>query len=151
MKPHHGDIKILSEVESRKLLETARFGHLACHLKEELYFIPLTFAFEDGYLYSHSRLGKKIKIMRKNPQVCVQVEEIEDFFRWKSVIAWGQFEELNGDEVSIAMRRLIKGLIEKETDKRRSDLEIDIAAQLESAIIYRIKVEKITGRCEGFS
>ncbi len=150
MKPHHGEIKILDSEESIKLLEKNRFGHLACHTSDDIYLVPITYTFEDGYIYSHSKLGQKINMMRKNPHVCVQIEEVQDFFQWKSVIAWGQFEELKGDEATTAMRRLIHKMIKDEADKRRSELEVDLSAQLESAIIYQIKVEKLTGRCEGF-
>lgn len=151
MKPHHGEIKPLSSTETIQLLEKNRFGHLACHANDEIYLVPITFAFEEGYIYSHSKLGKKIEMMRRSPQVCVQVEEVENFFRWKSAIVWGRFEELKGDMATIAMRRLIKKVAEKEIDSRRSDLEVDLSALLESAIIFQIKVEKSTGRCEGFN
>lgn len=102
--------------------------------------------FEDGYIYSHSKPGHKVEMMRKNPKVCFQVEEVQDFFHWKSVVAWGTFEELKGDAATVAMRLLLSKFVGSE--KRRSELEIDFAAQLESAIIYRIKVEKSTGRFE---
>lgn len=90
--------------------------------------------------------GKKIEMMRKNPHVCVQVEDVQNFFQWESVIAWGRFEELQGDEASMAMRNLIRKV--NEDNNRRSELEVDFAAQLEKAIIYRIKLEKVTGRYE---
>lgn len=150
MKPHHGEIKVLDSKECIQLLEKSRFGHLACHTKNDIYLVPITFTFEDGYIYSHSKLGRKIEIMRRNPEVCIQAEEIQDFFRWKSVIAWGQFEEIKGTEAGIAMRRLIQRVSEKEPEKRRSELEVDLSAVLQSAIIYRIKVERATGRSEGF-
>lgn len=151
MKPHHGEIKTLDSAECIRLLEKSRLGHLACHVKDDVYLVPVTFSFEDGYFYSHSRPGKKIEMMRKNPNVCIQVEELQDFFQWKSVIAWGRFEELKGDEATIAMRRLIQKVMEKEPDKRRSELEVDLTALLETAIIYRIKVERSTGRYEGIN
>ena len=44
------------------------------------------------------------------------------------------------------MRRLIQNFLGDE--KRRSELEIDFAAQLVSAIIYRVKIDRITGRYE---
>lgn len=149
MKPHHGEIKILNSEKCVELLEKSRFGHLACHLKDDIYLVPITFAFENGFIYSHSREGKKIEMMRKSPKVCVQVEEVQDFFRWQSVIAWGQFEELKEDEAATAMRRLIQKVIDGENAGSRSELEVDFVAQLESAIVYRIKIERITGRYEG--
>lgn len=148
MKPHHGQVEILSMEDSTKLLESGHHAHLACHLKEDIYVVPITYAFEDGYIYSHSKLGKKIEMMRKSPKICVQVEEIKDFFHWKSVIAWGQFEELTGEKASTAMRLLIKKVVDNKGVKGASSLEVDFSAQLETAIIFRMKAQKITGRFE---
>ena len=33
-------------------------------------------------------------MMRANPFVCFEVEDIDDLANWHSVIAWGVFEEL---------------------------------------------------------
>jgi len=32
--------------------------------------------------------------MRKNPEVCFQLDVIENLASWRSVICWGTFEEL---------------------------------------------------------
>lgn len=149
MKPHHGKIEYLSEVDSIRLLEEGRFGHLACHKNDEIYLVPISYAFEDGYIYSHSKAGKKIDIMRENSRICVQVEDVENFFKWKSVIAWGEFEELDGDDASRAMHMLIGKLSEKTIGRGTSLLEVDMMALLEAAIIYRVKISKVTGRSEG--
>lgn len=146
MKPYHNALEDLKSNRSIQLLEKNKFAHLACHSGEEIYLVPISYYFAKGYLYSHSRPGHKIDLMRRNPNVCIQVEEVEDFFHWKSVVAWGRFEELKGDEATLAMRQLIQKFAGDE--KRRSELEIDFAAQLESAVIYRVKIERITGRYE---
>lgn len=150
MKPHHGEIKELSSSESTDLLARNQFGHLACHVKDDIFLVPISYIYENGYIYSHSQDGKKVHMMRKNPRVCVQVEEVGDFFHWKSVLAWGDFEELKSEDAMIAMRNIVKKLSLGE--ERRSELELYFESQLESAVIYRIKVDRITGRYEnGFS
>ena len=40
-------------------------------------------------------MGMKIEIMRKNPNVCFEVDEMKSFTNWKSVIAWGEYQELS--------------------------------------------------------
>lgn len=150
MKPHHGRIDNLNETDSLRLLKEGHLGHLACHDHNEIYLVPISYAFEDGFIYSHSRPGKKIEIMRKNSRICIQVEDIHDFFQWKSVIAWGHFEELQGDAAATAMHMLLGKMTEREIGRGSSLLEVDMAALLETAIIYRMKVSKMTGRCEGY-
>lgn len=146
MKPNHGVIKEIKEADAYSILAKNHFAHLACHVKDDLYLVPISYAFEGGYIYSHAQNGKKIQMMRDNHKVCVQVEEVDDFFHWKSVIAWGEYEELKGQEAESAMRSLVRSM--SAGGPRRSDLEIYFESQLEAAIIYRIKVKRITGRYE---
>lgn len=86
--------------------------------------------------------------MRKNPHVCVQVEEIQDYFHWVSALAWGDFEELEGDEAALAMRLLIQQFAER-SPQSKSDLVADFPDQVESAILYKINIRECTGRFEG--
>lgn len=148
MKPHHGQIGTMKEIEALNLFEESRLAHLACHNRDDIYLVPISFIYQDGVIYSHSEPGRKIDIMRKNPHVCVQVEKIDDYSHWKSAIAWGDFEELKGDEANEAMRLLLKKVSEEVGSSQMSSLGLDMAAQLESAIIYRIKIKKMTGRFE---
>ena len=39
-----------------------------------------------------------MEIMRKNPNVCFEVDDLKIMGNWKSVIAWGKFEELDKKE-----------------------------------------------------
>ena len=45
--------------------------------------------------------GKKIEMMRKNPEVCFQVDAIADLLNWESVICWGKFEEIVDININI--------------------------------------------------
>lgn len=47
--------------------------------------------------------------MRANPEVCSQVDEIDDMANWRSVIAWGRYEELKGELAIAAMNLLSPG------------------------------------------
>jgi nitroimidazol reductase NimA-like FMN-containing flavoprotein (pyridoxamine 5'-phosphate oxidase superfamily) len=142
---HHGKIGTLKSDEVIKVFERGHLGHLGCHSKSEIYVVPISYALEDGIIYSHSKIGRKIEMMRENPQICVQVEEVQNFFEWKSAIAWGRFEELRDDQATRAMRVLIKKFAEGEAG-RFSPLEVDFGAMLETAIIFRMKIERATGR-----
>lgn len=145
----HGEIRALSSEENIGILQKSVFGHMACSTNDETYLVPITYAFSDGYIYSHSKLGKKIEMMRVNPNVCIQVEEVKSFFDWKSVIAWGKFEELKEDEAAVGMRLLVQKIAEKDPNGHISSLELDLMSLLETAVIFRIKIEKATGRVEG--
>ena len=148
MKPHHDKIGFLSSEDSIKLLANGKYAHLACQADGELYLVPITYIFDDNYIYCHSSPGKKIELMRKNPNICIQVEEKKDSLCWESVITWGKFEELKGAEATKVAKQLIKKF--GETGLRDSDsLESQLSTQLEMAILFRMKIDKITGRYEG--
>tara|TARA_B110001454_G_C12723270_1_gene436127 strand:- start:4770 stop:5000 length:231 start_codon:yes stop_codon:yes gene_type:complete len=59
-----------------------------------------------------------------------------------------EFEELSGDIATLGMRMLLRRVLSVEKQKQRSELEIDFSAQLESAVIYRMRMQKMTGRFE---
>lgn len=88
----------MSQRESRAMLEGLGIGRLACARDNQPYVVPIFFAYEDNRLYGFSTLGRKIEWMRSNPQVCVQADEIRNYFEWKSVIVLGRYEELPDDE-----------------------------------------------------
>lgn len=150
METHHHNINTLEDAGINQILERGQLGHLGCYANKEIYIVPITYAYSDGYIYSHSQEGKKIEMMRKHPDICIQVEDIQNYFQWKSVITWGRYEELSGDKAAAAMR-LIVGKIARDLDERRiSDLEVDLKAMFETAIIYRMKIKRATGRFETF-
>ena len=144
----------LTPAQTDALLNDAYYGHLACHDGEELYLVPITFAYKNGTLYAYTQDGKKISMMRKNPKVCVQTERIGADGSWQSVIAWGTFSEiadrgeahkaciLLADEFAkwnTAEHPLISPLIREIS---RFDWEKN------APVVYKITVEKTTGRSQ---
>lgn len=95
----------LSQIDT--LLHSQVICHLACHDRQRPYVVPITYAYDGKHVFGYTREGMKLRIMRANPTVCLQVERITDITDWQSVIAWGTFEELSGDDAEKA-RRLIE-------------------------------------------
>ena len=88
----------LSANEIEDLLHKQIVGRIGCHDEDIVYVVPISYAYDDDCVYCHSYEGKKLDIMRKNPKVCFQVDEMGDMANWRSVMAWGKFEELSNDE-----------------------------------------------------
>ena len=70
-------------------------GRIGCYLEGRTYIVPITYVFDGEAVYGHSAEGLKIRMMRTNPNVCFQVDQRENLANWRSVIAWGVFEELD--------------------------------------------------------
>ncbi len=97
--------KILSDTEMDALLESEMYGHLACSDNGKPYIVPLAYVFYENVLYGQTTEGRKIEILRRNPQVCFQVQQQKER-EWRSVMCWGTFEEFafeQSDEVEASM------------------------------------------------
>lgn len=149
IKTLHGLLRVLAPREIDEVLDAQHTGHLGCYHRHELYVVPITYAREGDFIYSHSHVGKKIEMMRHSPEVCFQVEQISSLFRWRSVILHGRFEELNADEAARGMRILMKKVTGLEDPAKLSQLRIDVESLLSRAIIYRIRITRSSGRAQG--
>src|ERR1700712_3764407 len=84
----------LNETQIEDLLMSLPVGRIGCHADGVTYIVPINYVYHGNNLYAHSTKGMKIDIMRKNPEVCFQVDAIDDLLNWESVICWGKFEEI---------------------------------------------------------
>lgn len=100
----------LTPVEIERALHTATVGRIGCHADGHTYVVPISFAYDGGRIIAHSPMGKKIELMRKNPDVCFEIDQVDDLVNWRSVLAWGRFRELAGAEASAAFGLLIERL-----------------------------------------
>ena len=145
----------LSPDEIERLLQRETIARLGCHDGTRTYVVPITYAYVDGGLVGHSVEGLKLEILRKNPNVCVEVDHVHDLANWSSVIAWGTFEELKGEEAKHAlalMQARFLALTVSETSVvpsilRSSDVRTRTGQSHKSAV-YRICLTEKTGRFE---
>ncbi len=73
-------------------------GLLGCHAGGETYVVPITYAYREGSVYGHSAEGRKVRMMRENAEVCFEVDHLDNLSTWQSVIGWGTYEELHGED-----------------------------------------------------
>lgn len=115
------------------------------------YIIPMNFGFSDNYLYIHSAIeGKKIDIIKKNNNVCFEVDieselvTAENPCNWSmkfySVIGFGKASFIDDMDEK---RKALNIIMEKYSGK--SDFNFPDAALNRLAII-KIEVSKITGK-----
>ena len=136
----------LSNEAARKVLQSARVARLGCIVDGGPYIVPINYNFEDDYIYSHSLPGLKIAALRENPRACVQVDEVESDLCWRSVLAFGNFEEVwNQTERRELLGKLLKQFplltpVESAIAADGSALEV---------VVYRIRIDRLTGVSEG--
>lgn len=143
----------LNDQEIEEVLSRQFVGRIGCHADNTTYIVPISFAYDGVYVYGHTFEGMKINIMRKSPEVCFEVDEMKDMANWKSVIAWGTFEELKEqNDLKAGLKHLsdrVLPFISSETT-HLSPLWPFSANDPGSikGIIFRIHLKKKTGRFE---
>jgi nitroimidazol reductase NimA-like FMN-containing flavoprotein (pyridoxamine 5'-phosphate oxidase superfamily) len=144
----------LEQPEIEALLSRQITGRLGCHDQGTTYIVPVNYVYKNGVIYAHSGQGKKIEMMRNNPEVCFEVDDIKNIFNWKSVIAWGKFEEITEiEEQEQTMQALIHRImpfVEQPTGHPSHGItasEYDLGENID-LIVYKITIEKTTGRFE---
>jgi uncharacterized protein len=148
-------IGTLDDSEIDRLLRSETIGRLACCADGQPYVVPVMYAFADGCIYGHSHVGRKIEIMRANPSVCFEVDRVVNLTNWKSVIAWGRYEELHDEDAVAGMERLLVrfgSLVVGSSSVPWHGLSAPLVnlAHLAVAhgIVYRIRLTERTGRFE---
>ncbi|MFS2185333.1 pyridoxamine 5'-phosphate oxidase family protein [Mucilaginibacter sp. Mucisp84] len=144
----------LEQPEIEALLSRQVTGRLGCYAQGTTYIVPINYVYKNGVIYAHSGPGKKIEMMRKNPKVCFEVDDIKNIFSWKSVIAWGTFEEITDiaeqEQTMQALIHRVMPLVEHATDHPSHGItanEYDIGDKID-LIVYKIRIDKVTGRFE---
>ena len=142
------DSKDIESVISENII-----GRLGCHADGETYVVPISYAYDGDYLYARSFDGLKISMMRKNPEVCFQMDTMKDMADWKSVIIWGTFEELTNEEDRITA-------ITKLTSRTLPEISSEMVKFTKEwpfppkdytrveGVVYRILITKKTSRLE---
>ncbi|MDB5139083.1 MAG: pyridoxamine 5-phosphate oxidase [Mucilaginibacter sp.] len=144
----------LNETQIEQLLMSLPVGRIGCHADGVTYIVPINYVYQDNTIYAHSKKGMKIDIMRKNPDVCFQVDAIDDLLNWESVIAWGKFEEIfDMQEKTQVMQKIINWvmpLMHGETAQPSHGFTGDASDVGEDVelILYKINLNKKTGRFE---
>lgn len=148
----------LPKHEMKQLLSTELVARIGCHDGCRTYVVPTFFAFKEGCLYGHSGLGMKVEIMRAHPDVCFEVDHIDDLANWRSIIATGVYEELEGDEAETAAALLVERLtplIPAMGDRpphpwsqHDGSAHHILHRASRHGVFYRIRVTSMTGRYE---
>lgn len=134
-----------------EILERAAVCRIALCDGSWPYIVPMNFAYEDGCIYLHSASeGRKIDILRKNRNLCFEVETECEMIqaekpcdwsvKYQSVIGFGEAHFLEDVE------QKIKGLdiiVKKYTGRPYTGYNEDT---LERIAVIRVDIEKLTGK-----
>lgn len=145
---------ILTSAEIDRFLSQQRFGRLGVHADGRTYVVPISFVVTaENRLIGQTKAGMKVDMMRANPEVCIEADEIKGIADWTSVIVWGTYKELKGAEANAAMGALIDHLapLVEETGGGRSPRDVtprEPEGGPQVDIVYEVLITEKTGRSE---
>ena len=136
----------LDATQIEDVLHAEVIARIGCISDARVYVVPVTYVYDGTHVYGHAMDGAKLRAMRANPEVCVEVEQVDDLSNWRSVIARGSFEECRGADWDAGFAMLaerIMPLLTLPRDQPPPDL-----SALRDGSVYRIKLHHKTGRFE---
>ena len=139
------EVQEIGNKEIEELLKRVGYGHFGCTRNNHPYVIPIHYAYDDGLIYIYTTEGKKSEMIAANPEVCLQVEEVESNTDWKSVIVVGDAEQVT-DETE---RERALELVQKVNPTLTPALSIrwmDSWVRENIEVIYRIRPRITSGR-----
>ncbi|MGY4539996.1 nitroimidazol reductase NimA-like FMN-containing flavoprotein (pyridoxamine 5'-phosphate oxidase superfamily) [Mucilaginibacter sp. UYNi724] len=147
-------LRELNDTQIEALLKNELTGRIGCQSEGVVYIVPVNYVYDGANIYCHSAKGMKIDMMRENPEICFEVENIKDVTNWETAIAWGRFEEITdmAEKQKVLQQltnRITPYIIDDSITREHgfADEESDIGTTIE-LIIYKIVVHKKTGRFE---
>jgi len=143
----------LNDNQITNLLTSQAVGRMACTDGKQPYIVPLTFAYDGKYIYGQTNEGLKLDMLRKNPNVCFEIDVMTDMRNWQSVLVYGKFEELKDVAADKARRTLFKHVYPLQTSSSVNPYGHEVISKIDDStrvkhVMYRIKIKKITGSFE---
>lgn len=137
-----GTARELSPSEIDAFLRSQRIARLGCSAGGTPYVVPLIYAYDDGAVVAVTTEGRKTALLRENPRVCVEVDEYDTDGRgsWRSVIAYGTYEELAGEAVEPALALL------RERFARTAGRTAEPRPLGPNVVVLRIDLDEVSGR-----
>lgn len=135
----------LKDQEAQALLLAGTVARLGCVSEGEAYVVPINYVFDAGVVFSHSLPGKKVDALRTHPRACLQIDEIESDTEWRSVIAYGNYEEVHSPAERATILNKLLSRFPRLTPVEAVAVH-DAAAP--ETVVFRLRVDAITGVAE---
>jgi nitroimidazol reductase NimA-like FMN-containing flavoprotein (pyridoxamine 5'-phosphate oxidase superfamily) len=132
----------LSRAEIDEFLRGQRIARLGCHAGGVTYVVPLIYAYDQDTVVAVTTEGRKTAMLRENPRVCVEVDEYDADGRgsWRSVIAYGTYEELAGDAIEPALA-LLRERFASAAGRTAEPRQLG-----PNVVVLRIALDEVSGR-----
>jgi len=143
--PANPRFSTLSHDECTAILDRNHVGRIAYARGGRVDIQPLNYVYHDGWLYGRTSEGAKLAATDATwAQVAFEVDEVEDFFRWRSVVVHGGFYTMLDDHVSLHEHEWWQGIQLLRTLVPDTFTRADPVAF--RTVVFRIAVQEVSGR-----
>lgn len=124
------------------VLGSQLLGHLGCTANGQVLVWPVTYLYDGQAIYGHIQEGELTQLLRQNPAVCFEADEVISPFDWRSVLVQGVYEELQGEERLYIEQRL--GPARNAPVYTQTTPDMGSGRQAKT-VVYRIRIRNKTG------
>ena len=141
-------VRQLSGEECRTVLARRNVGRIACARDGQPYVVPILCYYDaDGdCMYSVAAEGQKVRWMRDNPKVCMEVSEIVDRYNWTTVLVFGRYEELTESVADDHLRHRARELFERRHEWWLPGMVKPEPQESARTVVYRVRIDDVSGR-----
>lgn len=147
------DKEIVDVAAVEDVLRRATVCRLGLCRDDMPYVVPVCFGFDGGALYFHcAREGKKLDILRKNNNVCFEVDIDHEIVKAEKACGWGmKYKSVVGfgravfvEEVELKRKGL--DVIMRQYSGGAFEYSIDA---IEKTVVIKVEIESMTGKQSG--
>ena len=137
------------------MLRKQFIGRIGCHANNKTYVVPISYAYDGKDIYCHTQEGLKTKMMRENPNICFEIDAMENKTIWRSVIISGKFKEITElDErrsaLKILLDRVYPFIISKKMQLGTHWPFAPDDLNIIPGVVFKITIDEKTGRFEEY-
>ena len=138
----------LTPADCADVLSRSNVAHLACCHRNQPYVVPVSITYDPRHacVFSFSSLGKKVEWMRENPNVCLEVEDVDDRFHWTTVVVFGRYDEISDSPDHKDLRQRALHLLNERSRWWLPGAAKPGGTDHRGVVLYRIHIDRLTGR-----
>ncbi len=142
--------EVTDKKEIEKILMESDICRLAMVDGDKPYIVPMNFGYQDGSVFFHcAKEGRKLDVIRKNSNICFEVDQAIKFIKAKSACDWGiKYKSVIG---------FGQALLVDDPDEKRKGLDIIMShysgktfeysdEMIEKIIVIKVIVDHMTGK-----
>lgn len=138
-------VEEMTSEQIKEVLKRVSYGHLGLARSNHPYVVPIHYAYEEPYVYIYTTEGKKTEIIKTNPEVCLQVEDVKTDKDWQSIIVIGDVARIGELEERERALKLI--LASNPTLTPAVSIRwMDSWVRENIEVVYRLTPRMLTGR-----